>query len=290
MIDTEALGLRRVVAAYLINGKERALVDMGYRSSAETVIRDLLDHGVDGLDYLLPTHVHLDHAGACGALASKYPTAKILAHPRGVPHLTDPSRLVEATNELFGSDLMLDYGLPDPIDQSRVSNLMNDDEITLGRGITVRAIWTPGHASHHLSYFDEEARSVFTGDAVGILWPDLPFLIPTTPPTSFNLKLALESLARIGNLRPSQLLTPHFGVVTEVSKHIDENVRRLLEWKDVIESLTATDNSVTGITETMIRRICRLAGRSPESIPEHIHTTIRLNVLGLLRYLRKDIR
>jgi len=282
--------LRRVVAAYLINGKENALIDMGYRSSAKAVLRDLLDHGVGRLDYLLPTHVHLDHAGACGTLASKHPNAKILAHPKGVRHLTDPSRLVEAANELFGRYQMLEYGIPDPIEQSRVSSLRDDDGIDLGCGVTLRTIWTPGHASHHLSYFEEETRAVFTGDAVGILWPDLSFLIPTTPPTSFNLELAQESLTRIGNLRPSQLLTPHFGVVNDVPKYIDENGRSLLEWKDAVESLITKDDSVTDITETIVRRTCRLSGMSPESIPEYVHTTIRLNVLGLLQYLRKGIR
>lgn len=289
MIDTEALGLRGVVSVYLINGKERALIDMGYRSSARTVMKDLLDHGVDSLDYLLPTHVHLDHAGACGTLANQFPNAAILAHPKGVPHLSDPSRLVEATNELFGRDLMRDYGIPDPIAQARVRSISDDAEIELGGGVTLRTIWTPGHASHHLSYLVEETGDLFTGDAIGILLPDFSVLMPTTPPTSFNLELALESLTHIKNLNPSRLLIPHFGVVGDAGKAFDENVRSLVEWKNAIESMIAADNSLDDMTDAMIRRMCGLAGKSPESIPEYLRISIRLNVLGLVRYLKKSV-
>jgi glyoxylase-like metal-dependent hydrolase (beta-lactamase superfamily II) len=121
LIDTEALGLPRVVACYLVRGKESALLDMGYRSSAESVIRDLVSLGVgsDEVDYLLPTHVHLDHSGSCGTIARRFPRASVLAHPVGVPHLSDPTRLVEGAGELFGEALMRRYGLPDPIENKK---------------------------------------------------------------------------------------------------------------------------------------------------------------------------
>jgi len=289
IIDTEALRQRGVVAAFLIMGKDRALIDMGYRSSASTVRQDLLDHGVDGVDYLLPTHVHLDHAGACGTLANEFPGATVFAHPKGVHHLSDPAKLVEATTELFGRDLMQDYGLPEPLNQSRVRSISDDAEIQLGSGVTLRAIWTPGHAPHHLSYQIEETGDLFTGDAVGILLSDFPVLLPTTPPTSFDLELAIESLTRIRNVNPSRLLTPHFGVVDNVSKAIDDNVRSLIEWKNTIQPMITAGTSVDDMTDALIRRVCRLVGRSLESIPEHLRVSIRLNVLGLVRYLKRTV-
>lgn len=287
MIDTEALGQREVVAAYLIEGKERALIDMGYRSSAGAVMQNLLDHDMGRVQYLLPTHVHLDHAGSCGTLAKKFPDAVVLAHPKGVNHLIDPSKLVGATTELFGRDLMQEYGLPEPIDQSSVRSIIDDSEIQLGSDVTLRAVWTPGHASHHISYQIEETRDVFTGDAVGIFLPGFPVLFPTTPPTSFNLELATESLTRIRDLRPSRLFTPHFGVVQDAAKAIDDNIRSLTEWKDAVEPMIAAGISADKVTDAQIRKLCGLVGRSPESIPEHLRISIRLNVLGLERYLKK---
>ena len=279
--------MRGVVSAYLIIGKETALVDTGYRSSAANVIQDLLGHRIDDLDYLLPTHVHLGHTGACGTLAGRFDMAAVLAHPKGTTHLCDPSRLIEATTELFGVDLMRDYGAPEPVAQARVRSVSDGEEIALGSGVTLRAIWTPGHASHHLSYFVEESGDLLTGDAVGIKLHEFPILLPTTPPTSFNLKLALESLERIRKLAPSRFLTPHFGVIGNVKEAIDDNIRSLAEWKTDIESMMAKGDSVDDIAEIMVRRMCSLAGKPPESIPRHLRVSMRLSVLGLVRYMKK---
>ncbi len=103
IIDTRALGEQGVVAAYLVRGKETALIDMGYRSSAETVMGDLLAHGIadDGLHYLLPTHVHLDHCGSCGTIAQRFPNATVRVHPKGEPHLTDPTQTCDKRGGSF---------------------------------------------------------------------------------------------------------------------------------------------------------------------------------------------
>jgi glyoxylase-like metal-dependent hydrolase (beta-lactamase superfamily II) len=198
----------------LISGKEKALVDMGFESSASNVIEDLEKGGVgkDDLDYLLPTHVHLDHSGSCGTLARRFSKASIRVHPKGGPHLADPSKLWKAASELFGGKLMEKYGKPKPIDSKLLRAIDNDETICLGRCVTLRSLWTPGHASHHLSYVVEGTGTVLTGDAVGTKYPDFPAVIPATPPTSFNLRLALESLERIREIVPTKILAPHFGV------------------------------------------------------------------------------
>jgi glyoxylase-like metal-dependent hydrolase (beta-lactamase superfamily II) len=189
MIDTLALGRPGVVAAYIVRGKEHALIDMGYASSAATVLMDIKNSKINGagIDYLLPTHVHLDHSGAWGDLAENFVDASIRAHPKGERHLVDPSVLWKEAGQLFGPELMKLYGTPQPINGSRVRAIADGEEISLGSGLTLRSIWTPGHASHHLSYELEGAGTVFTGDAVGITHPAFPVLIPTTPPTSFKI-------------------------------------------------------------------------------------------------------
>jgi len=188
IIDTMALGQPKFVAAYLISGKEKALVDMGFESSATQVIEDLEGSGVarDELDYLLPTHVHLDHSGSCGTLAKNFSRASVRVHPKGEPHLEDPTKLWKAASELFGSKLMEPYGMPKPIDRKRLRIIGDEETITLGKSVTLRSLWTPGHASHHLSYLIEEKALVLTGDAIGTNYPDFPVLIPTTLPTRSN--------------------------------------------------------------------------------------------------------
>lgn len=288
IIDTEALGQPRVVAAYLISGKEKALIDMGYQSSAEIVIRDLTHQGIgpDGLDYLLPTHVHLDHSGCCGALAKRFTNACVRAHPKGEPHLADPTRLWKGAGELFGDELMQKYGAPVPVEWKRLQVVGDDEEIDLGRGVTLRALWTPGHASHHLSYHYEGTGIIFTGDAVGINYPDFAVLVPTTPPTSFNLDQAVQSLERIRAASPSEFLTPHYCVMKNARQLIDENVNALQHWKTRIEKMTKEGSSVDKLVEALTEETCRRAGRPVTEVPDYLGISIKVSVLGFLRYLR----
>ena len=288
IIDTMALGKPGVVAAYLVSGKERALIDMGYRSSAKSVINDLEENGLgaDSIDYLLPTHVHLDHSGGCGTLAEKYVKASVRVHPRGMPHLADPSKLWEGAGDLFGAQLMERYGKPQPIARNRLREVSDNEEISLGGGLTLRSLWTPGHASHHLSYELEGTGSVATGDAVGIFYPNVPVLVPTTPPTSFNLPLAIGSLERVRDTRPTRILAPHYGVMVDPTNLIADNVRALKEWEMKIGSMLKDEASPEQIATTLIDETARRAGQSFGPIPDYLSVSIRISVLGFTRYLK----
>ena len=124
---------------------------MGYPSSANVILQDLAEASISDIDYLLPTHVHLDHSGSCGRLAKQFPRALIYVHPIGRQHLIDPTRLIEDATKLFGVELMGRYGSPELINDNRVRSLRDDEVLDLGKGLTLRTVWTPGHASHHLS-------------------------------------------------------------------------------------------------------------------------------------------
>ena len=286
IIDTMALGEPRVVAAYLISGKKRALVDMGYPTSAAAIIRDLEAAGIDDIDYLLPTHVHLDHSGSCGTLAKKFPSALVCVHPIGTNHLVDPARLIEGASELFGGKLMQLYGFPEPISAERVHGLKDAEIIDLGNGLTLRTVWTPGHASHHLSFLLEPRRVLFTGDCIGVYLPDAPVLVPTTPPPSFNLDKALASIAKVRALMPAEFCTPHFGVLRKPGTWLDMNQQKLLEWKKTIIQLFSQGNSIESITEDLTFQISNQLHRLPARLPVHFRTLIRLNTIGFVRWLQ----
>ncbi len=287
VIDTEALGVPNAVAAYLVTGTETALIDMGYRSSAKTVVEDLTGQGIgpDDLDYLLPTHVHLDHCGAAGALLKRFSKASVRVHPKGELHLVDPTRLWNGATQLFGVELMQRYGHPEPIDQNRLQVASDGDVLDLGRGIVLRAVWTPGHASHHLSYEWEGHRAFFTGDAVGLYHPNFPILVPTTPPTSFNLDKMLQSLEVLKSSSPVEFFTPHFGVVKNASQWIEENIKALSLWRSYIEEMKRSGLTVEKMTDAMIEKTCRRLGRLSTEMPEHLRVAIKISILGVLRYL-----
>lgn len=289
IIDTAALGTPNVVAAYLLTGTETALIDMGYQSSAKIIIDDLANRGIgsDGLNYLLPTHVHLDHSGSCGTLAKRFTAASIRVHPKGEPHLVDPTRLWNGATQLFGEELMRRYGSPEPIERNHLRVANDGEVIDLGRGIILRTVWTPGHASHHLSYQWEGGKAFFTGDAVGLYHPDFPVLIPTTPPTSFDLEKTLRSLERLGEGSPLEFYTPHYGVVANAKQWIGKNVSSVLQWKNSIEEKKKSGLTNEEITKVIIDETSRKIGRQVADLPEYLLVSIKVSTLGVLQYLNR---
>jgi glyoxylase-like metal-dependent hydrolase (beta-lactamase superfamily II) len=262
---------------------------MGYRSSAESVIKDLSEIGIvnGDLQFLLPTHVHLDHSGSCGTLAQRFAEASIRVHPRGQPHLSDPTRLVKGAGDVFGEALMRKFGLPDPISDKHVRAVFDDEQVALGDGVTLRAIWTPGHAPHHLSYLLEETGMLLTGDAVGVHTPAAPTLIPTSPPPSFDLDKAVASLERLRGLSPTQLLTPHFGLLGNANERLEQNISALLDWRKRLEKLISTKSSVDEVVTVLTSEIGKAAGGSSASLPEFVRTTVRVSVLGFMAYMER---
>ncbi len=290
IIDTEALGEPNAVAAYLVTGTETALIDMGYQSSAENIVEDLTKQGIgsDGLDYLLPTHVHLDHSGSCGTLAKRFTNASVRVHPKGEPHLVDPTRLWNGAAQLFGDELMRRYGSPEPVEQNRLRVACDSEIIDLGRGVVLRTVWTPGHASHHLSYEWEGHGAFFTGDAVGLYHPNFPILIPTTPPTSFNLEKMLQSLELLGSSSPLEFYTPHYGVVQNAKKWIEENVNSLLLWRTSIEKMKRSGLTNERMTKAIIEETCERMGRPVGEMPGYLRVSIKISIQGFLRYLNGE--
>jgi glyoxylase-like metal-dependent hydrolase (beta-lactamase superfamily II) len=287
IIDTMSVGRPGVVAAYLIHGKENALIDMGYASSSPTVLKDVeaSEASAEGVHYLLPTHVHLDHSGACAAIAHHFANAAIRVHPKGERHLVDPTMLWEGATKLFGAELMQLYGKPQALNGNRVKAIYDNEKIMLGNGLVLRCIWTPGHASHHLSYELEGTGSIFTGDAVGIKYPAFPVLIPTTPPTSFNLEAAITSLQRLKQLRPKRLLTPHFGVIPDAVSSIDANIQSLHDWiariREMVRSGSSSELIVSNLTEETRHEIAGFNG----DVPDYVRLSIKVSVLGAIGYM-----
>lgn len=159
--------------------------------------------------------------------------------------------------------------------------------VDLGRGVRLRTVWTPGHASHHLSYEWEGRGALFTGDAVGIYYPDFPILLPTTPPTSFNLEQTLGSLERLRVNFPSELYTPHYGVVKNATHWIGENVNSLLRWSAFIESRRKRGFSDEGIANALMDEVCRDIGQPLSEVPDYVLISIKISALGFLRYLKE---
>jgi len=287
-LDTYGLGQQGTVSAYLVKGPKPTLVDCGYASTYENVLRGLAEVGVMPTDvrYVIPTHVHLDHAGAAGRLLKEMPNAQVFAHERGVPHLVDPTRLIESSTKVFGSTIMALYGLPEPIPQDRVTAVGKEASLDLGDGMSATLIHTPGHAPHQVSVVLDRQNVMFTADAVGIVYPGIKALIPTTPPPSFNPS---ELVATIGNLRqtkPSELLVPHFGARRDVDWVFDRTTELVQRWVEEVKRLWKKGMSLDQAAEVMQGEVAKDAGGA--ALPIYAQVSVRTSVMGIMSYLEKN--
>jgi len=288
VLDTYALGQPGTVSAYLVKGPKPALIDCGYATSYENVLGGLAEAGVMPTDirYLIPTHVHLDHAGAAGRLLKGMPNAEVIAHERGAPHLIDPTRLIESSTKVFGEAIMRLYGDPEPIPADRVTAVGKEAALDLGGGLSATLIHTPGHAPHQISVVLDQPRIMFTADAVGIVYPGMKAMIPTTPPPSFDPTQLAATIGTIRQTKPSGLLVPHFGGRKDVEWVFDRTTELVMRWVEEVKGLWKKGLSLDAATEVMEGEVARDAGTA--NLPIFAQVSVRTSVMGIMHYLEKN--
>ena len=208
-IDVLHLGRDRVICAYEIDG---VIVDPGPASSVDTLIDRL---GPTEPRVLLLTHIHLDHAGATGVLCKRYPKLKVYVHEVGAPHLIDPSKLLKSAGRLYGDDMWELWGEVAPVPEERITALSGGETVE-----GFRVAYTPGHATHHVSYLHEETGDAFVGDVAGVRVPPFDLTIAPTPPPDIDVETWLDSLHTLASWNPQTLGLTHFGQVTNVAEHL----------------------------------------------------------------------
>ena len=288
MLDTYALGQPGTVGAYLVKGPKPALVDCGYATSYESVLKGLAEAGVmpSEVRYLIPTHVHLDHAGAAGRLIREMPNAEVIAQERGVPHLIDPTKLIESSTRVFGEMIMGLYGSPEPIPAERITPVGKEAHLDLGAGLSMTMIHSPGHAPHQISIVLDQTKAMLTADAVGIVYPGMKALFPTTPPPSFNPTELIATIASIRQTKPTELLVPHFGVRNDVDWVFDRTIELVQQWVEQVKTLWKGKMSLDEASEIMEREVVRDAGT--EDLPIYAKVSVRTSVMGIMHYLDKN--
>lgn len=288
LLDTYALGEPNTVCAYLIKGPKPALVDCGYASSFENVLAGLAEVGVAPSDvrYLIPTHVHLDHAGAAGRLAKEMPNAEVIAHEKSVPHLVDPTKLVESATRVFGQAIMDLYGAPEPVQSERITAVGQESHLDLGAGLTATMMHSPGHAPHQISIILDGTGALLTADAVGIVYPGLKTLIPTTPPPSFNPSQLVSTVEMLRQTGPRELLVPHFGTRKDVGWVFDNTVEKVNGWVEKVRELRNKGASLDAASEAMEKEVIRDAGVQDLAI--YAQVSVRTSVMGIMQYLSKN--
>jgi glyoxylase-like metal-dependent hydrolase (beta-lactamase superfamily II) len=273
-IDVRFQGIERVICCWQVDD---VLIDPGPASSLPALL-DALGDAVPRA--LLLTHIHLDHAGASGVLARRWPELEIYVHERGAPHLIDPSKLLASAGRLYGEERMgWLWGEVAPVPASRVRVLEGGESLPLAGGF--RVAYTPGHASHHVAYLHEESGRAFVGDMAGVRIPPATTTIAPTPPPDIDVEAWEESLDRIAAWRPASLGLTHFGEASEAGAQL-EAARASLR---LLATLARRGGPATveAAVEDLVKRIADGTLVLPYTAavpPEHISA-------GLARYWRK---
>lgn len=221
-VDLEFLGHSRIIATGVLGGPgSLALVDPGPSSTLPTLDRQLAAAGFSIRDVtaVLLTHIHLDHAGATGTLVRENPGIKVYVHQVGAPHLIDPSKLLASATRLYGDAMERLWAAVEPVPAASVVALQGGEAVTAG-GREWLVASTPGHASHHVSYFAPDAGVAFVGDTAGVQIARGGYVLPPTPPPDINLPLWQASLDAIEAWKPTTLFMTHFGPTDDVSGHL----------------------------------------------------------------------
>ncbi len=217
--------LRQV--AYILTGETPVIIDPGSTSAAREILDGCPDIGVAPGDfaYIIPTHIHLDHAGGTGFLAKVMPDAKVVLHPKGINHMIDPAKIVQNFRAVFGPDFEDTLGPVLPVPQNTVLPAFDGQEIRLN-GRTLTIYFSPGHATHHIAVMDSLTHGLFCGDALGYIadeTPDIPFPVGLPP---FDPEAYLETIDKLAGLSPDIIFYAHHGAET--------GVRRLLSMVKMI--------------------------------------------------------
>jgi glyoxylase-like metal-dependent hydrolase (beta-lactamase superfamily II) len=282
---------RSIASALLRSGDAVALVDPGPSSTIPNLREQLAVHGVriGDLDALFLTHIHLDHAGACGALVRENPRLRVHVHSRGAPHMADPSKLLESARRLYGDTMQRLYGDFLPVPQSNLNILGGGEALSFGSRQLV-VLYTPGHASHHVTYFDALEGIAFVGDTAGIAIEGHPFILPATPPPDINLELWNTSLDAIAALGPKRLFLTHFGFSDHPARHIAGYRERLLSWSEMVGRILSEGMEESQSSEAFISAIAAEARQvlRQEEVDHYLFNgALNFSWLGLARYHRK---
>ena len=261
-IDLEHMGREHVICCWEVDG---VLVDPGPQSCEETLVA-ALDGEVPRA--LLLTHIHFDHAGAAGALVRRWPDVPVYVHQRGARHLADPERLVASATQLFGEDGMRElWGEVVAVPEANLRVLEGGESGVEG---AFRVAYTPGHASHHVSYLHEDSGTAFVGDVAGVRIAGCDFTMAPTPPPDVDIEAWETSLQTLRDWDPQTLALTHFGAVQEVGAQLDVVRERLYE-----ELRLADERDMESFVEAWSARVRAEAGEAAEAYlqaapPDHL--------------------
>ncbi len=290
--DLQFRGRPRIIAGSVIHGPGGvAVLDPGPTSTLPVLRARLADAGmsIGDITAIVLTHIHLDHAGATGTLVHENPRARVYVHERGAKHMVDPAKLMASATQLYGGAMDELWGEMRPVPAASLDVLTGGERIEFG-GRRFEVAYTPGHASHHVSYFDADSGVAFVGDTAGVQTVPNAFVMPPTPPPDIDLELWQRSLDIIAGWNAQTLVITHFGHTNKPAVHLTE----LRDHLELVGRVSKSSLAVEGdddarsqwFVDEMRHELRRRLGDA-EALSYEVAGRFDLNWRGLARYWRK---
>ena len=301
VLDLNFQGYAGAVAVYLYvdsspagsgQAPDLTLVETGPGSTLPTLRAGLgaLGYELSQLSRVLVTHIHLDHAGAAGAVMREAPRARFYVHALGAQHMVDPSKLIASASRIYGDEMERLWGAFERVPAERLTVLEDGATLRCGRRDLV-ALHTPGHAVHHIAYHDPEARVLFSGDVAGVRLSDARYVRPPTPPPDIDLDAWRVSIARMRAADPRRLLLTHFGAFDDASWHLDELLSRLFNWAGWIEARLGASPDAAALVPALKARadaeVLQAGGSELLARGYELATPSHMTVTGIARWLNR---
>src|SRR5918992_268841 len=294
-IDLNFMDAEHVIASFLLVGEgTAALVETGPTTCIESLMGGLEDHGVapEDVRQVFLTHIHLDHSGASGNLTELLPNAVFYVHEVGYPHLVDPSKLLKSASRLYGEENMDElWGEVRPVPEDRLVKLEGGEDIEAAGGV-VQAHYTPGHAYHHLAFYEPGTGHLFAGDVAGVRLPGQSYVKPPTPPPEVNIDAWKGSIETLRKIEPKILCPTHFGSYEDVERHLGELEQRLEDWLLLVEERMDEGRSQEDIAEELEAKgdeeMLREGADPEESERYELAANYEMLVVGIMRYVSQQ--
>ena len=297
VIDSEYYS-KDFAAIYLLKQKNKVtIIETGTNYSVPLIKGALANIGLSFSDvsYIIPTHVHLDHAGGAGLLMKQCQNATLVVHPRGARHLIDPSKLVAGAKAVYGEEKFIEYyGEIIPIDSERV--IEADDNFILDfDGRELKFIDTPGHAKHHFCIWDKDTKSMFTGDTFGISYRDLDmdsevYIFPSTSPVQFDPDALIKSINRIMEFRPERVCLTHFSAIRPTQEIADQLIDGIHFVSNLTEKYISHKDAESIIFNEMmsyfLKGLGKIGNQDKDYCSERIELDVKINTQGLIYWLQ----
>ena len=289
-IDVHMEGKPQRMSCYYIDSSDPILIEVGPSNSFPYLISALESLGIQDIKRTAITHLHLDHVGGIGHLNEKYKDNFVYVHELGLKHLPNPERLWRAVSEVYTEEwLKKNWGEIKPVHLDNIKSLNHGTDIKLESNRNLKALYSPGHAKHHYSFYDEFSGTLFMGDTLGLIYPHGDFVQPNLPPPDFDKEILFKTLDSFEKLEINQLAIAHFGIhknACELIKDAKESIENWILFISNIENLS-NDDASNELLKWLIRNYESL-GIDDETIKNYIgNGNFVMQIEGIRNYLRK---